>query len=50
MQVFDRITIKPSESFDPKGWAHRIIARHKAGEKINRTALKMARQALGLEA
>jgi hypothetical protein len=31
-----------------KDWAHRIIARHEAGEKIRPYNLKLARQALGL--
>lgn len=35
---------------DPKGWARRIIAREKAGEKINPTSLRFAREALNLEA
>jgi hypothetical protein len=33
---------------DQKAWAHKILKRHKAGEKINPTALAMARIALGL--
>jgi hypothetical protein len=33
---------------DPKGWAKRIIDRHQAGEKINMTTLRMARDALRL--
>lgn len=35
---------------DPKAWARRIVARHGAGERINYLPLRMARQALGLEA
>lgn len=35
---------------DQKGWARRIKARHDAGEKINPTSLRFAREALGLEA
>lgn len=31
-----------------KDWAHRLIARHEAGERLNRTVLLFARQALGL--
>lgn len=33
-----------------KAWAHRIIAEAKTGAKMNPTRLRMARQALGLEA
>lgn len=29
-------------------WAHRIIARYKAGETINRTVLRFAHEALKL--
>lgn len=40
---------KPSHpQIDPKAWAHKILRRHKSGEKINPTALAMARSALGL--
>lgn len=35
---------------DHKAWAKRIVARHAAGERINVAPLRMARQALGLEA
>jgi hypothetical protein len=29
-------------------WAHRIIARHEAGESVKSATLQMAREALGL--
>lgn len=35
---------------DHKAWAKRIVARHAAGERLNVLPLRMARQALGLEA
>lgn len=34
---------------DPKAWAHRIIARHEAGERLNPTTLRFAREALGMK-
>lgn len=34
---------------DPKEWAHRILARSKAGDKIRPCTLLSARQALGME-
>lgn len=40
----------PKTSHDPKAWAHRILNRHKAGEKISPTVVQMARQGLGMEA
>lgn len=33
-----------------KDWAHRLVARAQAGERINRAPLSLARQALGMEA
>jgi len=33
---------------DHKAWAKRIIARHDAGERLNQTTLRFAREALGL--
>lgn len=33
---------------DHKAWAKRIIYRHEAGENLNQTTLKFAKQALGL--
>lgn len=33
---------------DSKAWARRILRRFDAGEKISKTALEMARRALGL--
>lgn len=35
-----------AESFDHKFWARAIIARHEAGEKLNPTTLRFAREAL----
>lgn len=35
---------------DPKAWARRILVRAEAGARINPLPLRMARQALGLEA
>jgi hypothetical protein len=32
---------------DPRAWAHRIVARHAAGEAITPTQLAMAREAIG---
>lgn len=31
---------------DPRGWAKRLIRRHESGEKLNQTALAMAKEAL----
>lgn len=39
-----------SSTVDHKAWAHRIIARHDAGERINPTSLRFAREALHMEA
>lgn len=36
------------EQRDGKDWARRIIARHEAGQTINRTSLRFAREALRL--
>lgn len=36
----------PMGKQDPKGWARRILARHEAGEKLNPTTLRFAREAL----
>lgn len=41
-----RAAVKAGQFVDHKAWAHRIIARHDAGERVNRTALGMARSAL----
>lgn len=35
-----------SSSYDHKGWAKAIIARHEAGEKLNPTTVRFAREAL----
>lgn len=37
---------QPGELQDPKDWARRILARHEAGEKLNPTTLRFAREAL----
>lgn len=36
----------PMGKQDPKDWARRILARHEAGEKLNPTTLRFAREAL----
>jgi len=41
---------KPSTGYDPKAWAHIIIARHDAGDKIRPLNLRFAREALGAAA
>lgn len=41
-----RDAVRAGQFVDHKAWAHRIIARHDAGERVNRTALGMARSAL----
>jgi hypothetical protein len=35
-----------AHAVDPKGWAKAILAREKAGEKLNPTSLRFAREAL----
>lgn len=35
---------------DHKAWAKRILARHEAGEKLNPTTLRFAREAMGVRA
>ena len=37
-----------AEKQDPKNWARRILAKHEAGQKLNPTTLRFAREALGL--
>ena len=44
LQEIGKIT-KPT-GYNPKGWAHNIIARHQSGEKVAAATLKMARDAL----
>lgn len=44
-QLVGQIVHKPADG-DPKGWARRILDRHKAGEKITPTQLSMAQDAL----
>lgn len=39
----------PKQPFDPKAWARRILARNQAGEKVSKTVLQMARNALPRE-
>lgn len=39
----------PKPQFDPKAWARRIVACYQAGEKVNKTALEMARSALRID-
>jgi len=36
----------PGDKPDPKDWARRILARHEAGEKLNPTTLRFAKEAL----
>jgi hypothetical protein len=38
----------PAKRQDPKDWARRILARHEAGEKLNPTTLRFAREALNI--
>jgi hypothetical protein len=38
----------PGSKKDPKDWARRIIGRHEAGERINPTTLRFAREALNM--
>ena len=45
-----REAIAASSPVDHKAWARRLVARQEAGERINRTALGMARSALRLGA
>lgn len=40
--------VKPRVDF--KAWARRIVELHKAGGKVNKTALEMAHKALRMEA
>jgi hypothetical protein len=40
----------PIEKQDPKDWARRILARHQAGEKLNPTTLRIAKEALRIGA
>lgn len=36
----------PTAAYDPKAWAKRLIARSDAGEKLNPTTLRFAKEAL----
>lgn len=38
-----------SEPVDHKAWAKRLISRHEAGERLNMTTLRFAREAIGIE-
>ena len=38
----------PTKKQDPKDWARRILARHEAGDKLNPTTLRFAREALNI--
>jgi len=38
----------PVEPVDHKAWAKRLIARHTAGERLNPTTLRFAKEALGM--
>ena len=42
----EAIELKDEFRCDPRGWAKRLIKRHEAGEKLNQTALQMAKDAL----
>ena len=49
-QTFGPIALRPLPAGvvpGPKAWANRLIAMHGAGEKVNPTALAMAKRALG---
>ena len=41
--------LKRAEPRADKGWAHAIVQRVQAGEKLNPTTVKFARRALGME-
>ena len=43
-----RSHVASAERPGAKDWAHRIAARHAAGERINTCTLRMAREALGV--
>lgn len=38
--------IKSNSTYDHKAWAKRLISRHEAGEKLNPTTLRFAKEAL----
>ena len=44
-----RSHVASAERPGAKDWAHRIVARHAAGERINACTLRMAREALGVD-
>lgn len=39
----------PVDPVDHKAWAKRLIDRHAAGERLNQTALRFAKEALGID-
>ena len=39
----------PVEPVDHKAWAKRLVARHTAGERLNHTTLRFAKEALGID-
>lgn len=41
-----KVTATRSAEIDPKGWAKAILAREKAGERLNPTTLRFAREAM----
>ncbi len=43
-----RAAVRAGQFIDHRAWAHRLVGRHEAGERVNRTALGMARSALRL--
>jgi len=44
-----KANFKAESTVDHKAWAKRIMARYHAGERINPTTLRFAREALGLK-
>ncbi|WNO06032.1 hypothetical protein [Rhodoferax mekongensis] len=49
-RVLDGLRANPKRGYDHKGWAHRILDRKKAGDKVSPTVVAMANRALGVEA
>lgn len=43
------LRMKAAAAVDRRDWARRIVKRHEAGERLNMTTLKMAKQALGFQ-
>lgn len=48
-QLVGQVVHKPADG-NPKGWAQRILDRHAAGDKITPAQLRMAQEALAMEA